>query len=154
MWKNYRQTMYEQNFKLIWAYSIHSTYTEPPHAVVWHKYLLVWLVSCNTLFKIWRKLLRSVLRSSSLCLLTCSAICNLSCMSSSPLKSVLGNGTSRKVIYTYTRKWTIEKNLISNIKQEMFQKHICPPPHIYRSKTCPKQVSKGLKYIKWTTHWA
>ena len=23
-----------------------------------------------------------------------------------------------------------------------------------RSKTCPKQVSKGLKYINWITHWA
>ena len=23
-----------------------------------------------------------------------------------------------------------------------------------RGKTCPKQVSKGFKYIKWTTHWA
>ena len=42
----------------------------------------------------------------------------------------------------------------------MFQKHICPPwckiqvYLLWRSKTCPKQVSKGLKYIKWTTHWA
>ena len=25
---------------------------------------------------------------------------------------------------------------------------------LFRSKTCPKQVSKGLKYIKWTTNWA
>ena len=46
------------------------------------------------------------------------------------------------------------------LKQEMFQKHICPPwckIQVYllcRSKTCPKQVSKGLKFIKWTTHWA
>ena len=45
-------------------------------------------------------------------------------------------------------------------KQEMFQKHICPPwckiqvNLLCRSKTCPKQVSKGLKYIKQTTHWA
>ena len=23
-----------------------------------------------------------------------------------------------------------------------------------RSKTCPKQVNKELKFIKWTTHWA
>ena len=42
----------------------------------------------------------------------------------------------------------------------MFQRHICPPwckIQVYllcRSKTCSKQVSKGLKYIKWTTHWA
>ena len=42
----------------------------------------------------------------------------------------------------------------------MFQKHICPlwcKIQVYllcRSKTCPKQVSKGLKYIKWTTQWA
>ena len=41
-------------------------------------------------------------------------------------------------------------------KQEMFQKHICLPwckIQVYllcRGKTCPKQVSKGLKYIKWT----
>ena len=46
------------------------------------------------------------------------------------------------------------------MKQEMFQKHICPQwckIKVYllcRSKTCPKQVSKGLKYIKWTTPWA
>ena len=38
-------------------------------------------------------------------------------------------------------------------EQEMFQKHICPPwckIQVYllcRSKICPKQVSKGLKYI-------
>ena len=44
-------------------------------------------------------------------------------------------------------------------KQEMFQKHVCPPwckIQVYlfcRSKTCPKQVSKGLKYINWTTQW-
>ena len=25
---------------------------------------------------------------------------------------------------------------------------------VCRSKTCTKQVSKGIKYIKWTTHWA
>ena len=25
---------------------------------------------------------------------------------------------------------------------------------LFGSKTCPKQVSKGLKYIKWTTNWA
>ena len=48
----------------------------------------------------------------------------------------------------------------SDIKQEMFQKHVCPPwckIQVYllcRSKTCTKQVTKGLKYIKWTTHWA
>ena len=42
----------------------------------------------------------------------------------------------------------------------MFQKHLCPPwckIQVYllcRSKTCTKQVTKGLKYIKWTTHWA
>ena len=42
----------------------------------------------------------------------------------------------------------------------MFQKHICPPwctIQVYPlciSKTCQKQVSKRLKYIKWTTHWA
>ena len=41
----------------------------------------------------------------------------------------------------------------------MIQKHICPPwckIQVYplcRSKTCPKQVSMGLKYIKWTTQW-
>ena len=38
-----------------------------------------------------------------------------------------------------------------------------PPPPIWckiqvyllcRSKTCPKQIGKGLKYIKWTTYWA
>ena len=45
-------------------------------------------------------------------------------------------------------------------KQEMFQKHLCPPwckIQVYllcRSKTCTKQVIKGLKYIKWTTYWA
>ena len=46
-------------------------------------------------------------------------------------------------------------------QQAMFQKHVSPPPwckiQIYllcRSKPCPKQVSKGLKYIKWTTHCA
>ena len=45
-------------------------------------------------------------------------------------------------------------------KQDVFQKHICPPwckIQIYllcRSKTCPKQVNKGLKYIKWTTQRA
>ena len=44
-------------------------------------------------------------------------------------------------------------------EQEMFQKYICPPwckIQVYllcRSKTFPKQVSKGLKYIKWTRHW-
>ena len=43
-------------------------------------------------------------------------------------------------------------------KQEMFQKHLCPPwckIHVYllyRNKTCTKQVTKGLKYIKWATH--
>ena len=48
----------------------------------------------------------------------------------------------------------------SNTEQEMFQKHKFPHGvkiQVYllcRSKTCPKQVSKGLKYIKWTTHWA
>ena len=48
----------------------------------------------------------------------------------------------------------------SDIKQEMFQKHVCRPwckIQVYllcRSKTCTKQVTKGLKYIKWTTHWA
>ena len=44
----------------------------------------------------------------------------------------------------------------------MFLETYIPPPplckiQVYllcRSKTCPKQVSKGLKYIKWTTHWA
>ena len=47
-------------------------------------------------------------------------------------------------------------------KQEKFHKHIhvCPPwckikaYLLCRSKTCPKQVSKELKYIKWATHWA
>ena len=45
-------------------------------------------------------------------------------------------------------------------KQEMFQEHLCSPwckIQVYllcRSKTCTKQVTKGLKYIKWTTHWA
>ena len=42
----------------------------------------------------------------------------------------------------------------------MFQKHLCPPwckiqvNLLCRSKTCTKQVTKGLKCIKWTTHWA
>ena len=42
----------------------------------------------------------------------------------------------------------------------MFQKQICPPwckIQFYlhcRSKTCSKKLSKGLKYIKWTTHLA
>ena len=41
----------------------------------------------------------------------------------------------------------------------MFQKHISPPwckiqvYLLFRSKTCPKQVIKGLKCIKWTTQW-
>ena len=40
-----------------------------------------------------------------------------------------------------------------HIKQEMFQKHLCPPWCkiqvfiLCRSKTCMKQVTKGLKYI-------
>ena len=44
-------------------------------------------------------------------------------------------------------------------KNEMFQKHICPQwckiqaYLLCSSKTCPKQVRKGLKNIKWTTHW-
>ena len=52
-----------------------------------------------------------------------------------------------------------QPKLVFYIKQEMFQKHICPPwckNQVYllcRSKTCPKQVSIGLKYIKWTTQW-
>ena len=39
----------------------------------------------------------------------------------------------------------------------MFQKHICSPwckiqgYLLCRNKTCPKQVDKGLRYIKWTT---
>ena len=67
--------------------------------------------------------------------------------------------------HTFSRTVTNSSLVITihNIfKQEMFQKHICPPPpwckiQVYllcRSKTCPKQVSKGLKYIKWKTHWA
>ena len=45
-------------------------------------------------------------------------------------------------------------------KQEMFQKHICPPwckiqaYLLWRSKTCQKQESKGSKDIEQTTHWA
>ena len=50
--------------------------------------------------------------------------------------------------------------ILTKLKQEMFQKHLCPPwckIQVYllcRSKTCTKQVTKGLKYIKWKTHWA
>ena len=37
----------------------------------------------------------------------------------------------------------------------MFQKHICPNGAKFRFIfTSSKQVIKGLKYIKWTTHWA
>ena len=25
---------------------------------------------------------------------------------------------------------------------------------LFKCKTCTKQITKGLKYIKWTTHWA
>ena len=55
---------------------------------------------------------------------------------------------------SYMPVWRIQ------LKQGMFQKHMCPPwckIQVYllcRSKTCPKQVSKGLQYTKWTTHWA
>ena len=52
---------------------------------------------------------------------------------------------------------TIKSKYLS--KQDLFQKHVCPPwckIPVYllcRSKTCPNQVSKRLKYIKWKTHW-
>ena len=66
----------------------------------------------------------------------------------------------RKILKINKKTKKNQKHKKTNKKQEMFQKHIRPPwckIQVYllcRNKTCSKQVIKGLKYIKWTTHSA
>ena len=73
---------------------------------------------------------------------------------------VFSNSEQMHQIIVLDKDQLIKQDRKKQRRQEMFQKHLCPPwckVQVYllcRSKTCKKQVTKGLKYIKWTTHWA
>ena len=67
----------------------------------------------------------------------------------------MGNSVPKSIsILWMTQKILSEQYIKSNLDLWLCDLTFNRVYLLCRSKTCPKQVSKGLKYLKWTTHWA